>query len=111
MTLGEFLSQTEVSQAWIEHDEFSELYMRQGPFIHNANRVDDSIQIGNAVAKDPGTGAFTRLLTWLRESYPDRLLYIESVQSERLANFLRKSGFQPAALPDCYYFSNRVDWK
>lgn len=97
MTLEEFLQPDQpYKNQWVKHPEFKSLYVRKGKSYGNA------IQIASIEARKPGKGAFTRLIAWLRENYPDRPIFLENILNERFEAHLMKVGFVPADFPTCY---------
>ena len=111
MTLDEFMRPDQrFKNQWLEHPEFSGLYVRKSRMIyfHKGDRRDKKnlsekiIQLSNLAAKEPGKGAFTRLLAHIQETYPDYVVYVENVLEDRFARHLKKIGFVEISLPLCY---------
>ena len=102
MTLIEFLKSTE-RNAWVEHPDFKNLYVRQGPMYLEEER-HDTIVLANMTVNDPGHGTFSSLIYFLRAVYPYKWIYVESVQEERFADYLLRLGFvEQPNVHRCYY--------
>lgn len=101
MTIDEFLSdETKVRNHWVFHPDFQCLYLRKGRGVYfrlqkpTKNELDfkETIQIANLVARNPGHGAFTKLVADLRLHYPNHCLVVENA-CERFSDHLRRAGW------------------
>lgn len=96
-TLDEFLTQIWLRNSYVDHPEFSSLYVRSGDFIVMFNnglwRCTRAIQIGNIEAERPGNGAFGRLT----EDLISRgfAIFVENVHNPRFGPKLLRMGFVP----------------
>ncbi len=77
----------------VSHEDWETFYLRRGPRFVRGVRYERVIDLANIEAKNPGTGAFTRLVKHLRDTYPDIGLYVESVMNRRFKEYLPKLGF------------------
>ena len=94
-TLDEFLTWKFPFVSYIEHPDFSDLYVRSS-YIHvimddEVWRCEPVLQIGNIKAKDPGQGAFTAFVEHVVAL--DRAIYVECVHNERFQRKLLEMGF------------------
>lgn len=96
-TLDELIAGVEAGtyrrNAYIRHKDFKELYVRYTRRMLGAQIRSHVLDIGVIEAKNPGKGAFTRLVRRIRKKYPHVWLYVESVLNERFAKKLLSMGF------------------
>src|ERR1043166_2316633 len=94
-TLDELLQSDWMTNAWITYPGFASLYVRkcivQARINGRLYKVNDVITIANAVAKEPGKGAFTALVHDL--VYRGFAVHVENVLTERFAAGLLRMGF------------------
>jgi hypothetical protein len=114
MTIEEFMQDDQpIRNKWLKHPEFKALYVRKGKMIYyfkgdlrdKEHKIDKVIQLANFEAKKPGTGAFSRLLNWLRVRYPEHTIYVENALEERFARHLLMIGFLETSTPECFVLS------
>lgn len=80
------------------------VYVRVGPRYLNGVRYERVIDLANITADVPGQGAFTRLVSHLRDTYPSFSLYVECVLTARFAKGLERLGFVPTdGNPQCFH--------
>lgn len=86
-TLGEFFK-GDKRNAYARFPGFKTLYIRK------TERFGfPTLDIANIEAHKPGKGAFTFLVRHIRQAYPARAIFVESVLSEQFDAKLRKMGF------------------
>lgn len=71
--------------AHVVHEDFANLYVRA---------YKQTITIAVVQSKEPGRGAWRRLVRSLRRAYPNVYLYVESVGNLAFAQHLRQTGFE-----------------
>lgn len=111
-TLAEFIASYEFGyhkRSYVRERGFSSLYVRIGPRILEEKRIERVLDLAAAEVPEyrRGKGILTKLLQKLRTEYPDLPLYLENVQSERLAYFYRRLGFKeinPRSELPCFYW-------
>lgn len=93
-TLDEFLH-SKMKNSYVDHEEFESIYVRSNDIYVEIDGeqywCDRVIQIANITAKQPGNGAFTRLVEQLVEY--GLAIYIENVHFLRFRNKLISMGF------------------
>ena len=95
MTLDEFIQNSNrfPNNAWVEEDGFSGLYVRKTQRYLN-NQLCETLDLANIQAKKPGSGAFTKLIARLLNTYPNIVLYVENVvDPDRFGKKLIELGF------------------
>jgi hypothetical protein len=80
--------------AFVEEPEFTELYVRWS-YRALPGVATVCLDLARVEAKEPGRGAFSRLIERLRRSYPWLTIYVESVGPPEFARKLRTIGFIP----------------
>jgi hypothetical protein len=89
-TLDEFLPQAGKGwprNSYVKEPGFSELYVRVSRrFLEGS--CHEMIDLARVEAKEPGSGAFTRLVARLREQYPKSGIYVECVLNPRFSVML-----------------------
>lgn len=98
-TLTEFIASYEPGynkRSYVRERGFSSLYVRIGPRYLGGVLVARVLDLAAAEVPEyrRGKGLLTKLLQRLRTKYPDLTLYLENVQTERLAYFYRRLGFK-----------------
>jgi hypothetical protein len=78
---------------YVDHPGWASLYVRVTKRIINHQVVDPVIDLANIAAEKPGNGAFRKLVSDLRERYPQATLFVESVLGERFKDGLLRMGF------------------
>lgn len=112
-TLDEFIA-AYASRPWpanlyVKEKGFKQLYVRISRRFLRGAWYDPTLDLANIEASYPGRGAFTNLVTRLRQQYPNMVLFVESVQTSRFANKLVALGFQPME-HDCFtWFPNQTE--
>lgn len=98
-------------RAWVRHPGFAALYVRRGARLLGGMMYADVLDLASLESRIPGTGAFTRLIEWLRDQHPTQPVYIESVLEPRFQRKLVFMGFkrQPGIEPPCYYVTQAFD--
>lgn len=81
------------SRAWVEHNGFKSMYVRVTKRYINGNLID-TIDIANIEAEHPGNGAFRNLILHLTNSWPQYIIYVESVLEDRFRQGLLRMGFK-----------------
>lgn len=97
MTLEQFLSpdHKHPRNMWVKFQGFAELYVRKGPYhIREHKSSPECIQLANFTAKKEGRGAFRGLVDFLEKNYPERVILVECVQTERLEAICHHMGFE-----------------
>jgi hypothetical protein len=99
ITLKTFLSADHVHprNLYVKFKGFTDLYVRKGPYLigtENSREYKESIQIANVTARKEGRGAFRGLIDFLEKNYPERVIVVECVQTERLEAICRHMGFE-----------------
>jgi hypothetical protein len=108
-TLDAFIVQALSSwphNAWVREPGFASLYVRISKrTISGETRT--VLDLASMEAKKPGKGNLTKLVTRLREAYPDLPLYVECVVNPRLPTMLvDRLGFTPDPnSPDSFYLT------
>lgn len=97
MTLDELIKKSQDdgwrSNSWVEHEGFKYMYVRvtkryiEGKFV-------DTIDLANIEAEHPGNGAFRNLILHLTNSWPQYIIYVESVLEDRFRKGLLRMGFK-----------------
>ena len=78
---------------YVAHRDWKTLYVRYSRrFIEGVwwNRV---IDLATIEAKNPGKGAFFRMVRAIRRRYPDLGIYVECVVTARFSEHLKQRGF------------------
>lgn len=95
-TLDDFMKSGAVGKrqnAYVRHPDFSNLYVRHSQRYIGGEIASPVLDIANIEAKKPGKGSFTKLVEYLRSTYPDYWLYVESVLNPRFEKKLLTMGF------------------
>jgi len=108
-TLEDFLIQKFPSNSYINHPDFSELYIRKGPVglrIGNVfYRCNNALTIARVVSRNPGDGNFSKLVDDLIKR--EFAIYVESVCNVRFARKLEKLGFNRVGGLGLNYLKNK----
>lgn len=81
------------SRSWVFVRGFSSLYVRLTTRIVDGERLWPVLDLASIEARNPGQGAFTKLVAKLRNDYPHIHIVVEQAH-ERFGNFLvAKLGF------------------
>jgi len=72
---------------WISNNEIS-IYIRRSKRSFKGNMYD-FFDFASIEVTEPGSGLFTKILEKFEELYPDKNIFIESVLTERFANYIR----------------------
>jgi hypothetical protein len=72
---------------WISNDEI-EIFIRKSKRIFNGNTYD-FFDFATINVTEPNNGLFTKILKKFEEKYPDKNIFIESVLTERFANYIK----------------------
>jgi hypothetical protein len=90
--IDNFLNSTK-RNLWIENDEIK-IYIRKSKRFFK-NRVLDFFDFASIEVENTGQGLFTKILKKFEEIYPDKNIFIESVLTERFADYIKnKLGFE-----------------
>lgn len=81
---------------------FRELYVRN-TYRYLGDQKVKTIDIARVEAKRKGKGTFKQLVQTIRQKYPDLVIYVECVQTERFAEGLVKMGFVQCTLDPSFY--------
>jgi hypothetical protein len=82
------------NRIWIGNDAIS-IYVRKSKRSFNG-QMYDFFDFASIDATETGTGLFTQILKIFEEIYPDKNIYIESVLTDRFANYIKNIlGFEP----------------
>lgn len=94
-TLSEFLKNlnTIPRNSYINHENFSSLYMRKGHYRANDKIEKITIQIANIESYEPGKGAFTELCNEIKTLHPTVPIIVENVLNVRFRKKLVNLGF------------------
>jgi hypothetical protein len=107
VNLDEFMNQTSrIRNAYVEHPDWADLYIRHTKRFVERIYYPKVVDLANIRAKNPRTGAFTRLVSHLREKYPDMGIFVESVLNRSFAEKLPSLGFKyvgPSEFCPCYF--------
>lgn len=68
------------------------IYIRKSKRYIN-DKLLDFFDFATIEATETNTGLFTEILRRFEEKYPDKNIFIESVLTDRFANYIRKLGF------------------
>lgn len=92
--------------ACIDYPGFNFLYVR-----HTKRFGIEVIDLANIEAKEPGRGAFARLVKHIRKTYPHLGIYVECVLNERFEGKLLAMGFarHDEGLSFCFYLSPEME--
>lgn len=94
--LDEFLEKKRISNSYIKHPDFSDLYVRKNPIYIQIDGkfcyCENVLTIARIIAKKKGQGAFSRLLADLKQR--GLAVHVECVQNLRFAKHLARIGFQ-----------------
>lgn len=99
MHLKEFLNQPLihkifVNRSYVDFDGFDSLYVRNGWYSVNYEIIQETIQLANLTASNPGNGAFKNLVAYLQENFSGIPIIVECVHTEKFATGLLKMGFK-----------------
>jgi len=72
---------------WISNDEIS-IYIRRSKRSFKGN-VYDFFDFASIDVTEPNNGLFTKILKKFEEIYPDKNIFIESVLTDRFANYIK----------------------
>lgn len=72
---------------WISNDAIS-IYIRRSKRSFNRNMYE-FFDFASIEVTEPGEGLFTKILERFEELYPDKNIFIESVLTERFANYIK----------------------
>jgi len=94
--------------AYVTYPGFASLYVR-----HTQRFGFETLDVANLEAKQPGRGAFTRLVKHVRKTYPRMGIYVECVMNERFEVKLAAMGFArcDAGMSVCFYLSPLMELK
>lgn len=67
-----------------------------------------TIDLASITATTPNNGAFTRLVDRLSKKYPDRIIFVECVLTERFKSKLIKMGFVECNVPGNFYLPKQL---
>lgn len=110
-TLDEFITRSRtlgVGRDWVIEPKFEALYVR---YIDRHAKIDGVMKIYRGILdianvtveeKYRGTGVFTTLVKRLRREYPTMHIHVENAHADRFQTHLRKLGFIPTSIPDCF---------
>lgn len=92
--------------AYIKYPGFNFMYVR-----HTKRFGIEVIDLANLEAKEPGRGAFARLVKHIRKTYPQLGIYVECVLNERFEGKLLAMGFTrcDVGLSFCFYLSPEME--
>jgi len=80
------------------------VYMRVGPRYIDGVKHDRVIDIANVQAKHTGRGTFKKFVKFLRDTFPEYALYVESVLTDRFSDGLLRMGFTLSKVySNCFY--------
>ena len=97
-TLKEFVEEDQKFplSSYVKHEDFDDLYVRRSKlYIRMEGKFyicKPSVQIANVVAKEPGKGAFTKLVDYIVNDL-NRAVYVENAHNPRLKRKLERMGF------------------
>ena len=94
--------------AYVTYPGFASLYVR-----HTQRFGFETLDVANLEAKQPGRGAFTRLVKHVRKTYPRMGIYVECVMNDRFVAKLAAMGFArcDAGLSVCFFLSPMMELK
>jgi hypothetical protein len=98
MNLARFLESVVTRHEFVTHPDFVELYLRKGTLVFRPEggtatvRVNRAVTIARVIAREPGRGAFGRLIAELVRDY-DVAVMVEVVLETRFAAHPIKLGF------------------
>ena len=75
------------NRRWIGNDAIS-IYIRKSKRSFNG-QIYDFFDFATIETTKTGTGLFTQILKRFEEIYPDKNIYIESVLTDRFANYIK----------------------
>ena len=107
MNLEQFLSPNHKSprNMWVSFPGFAELYVRKGPYyIQEHKKRPETIQLANFTAEKEGHGTFRRLINFLEKNYPELVIVVECVQTERLKSICHHMGFEQINIDSGLHF-------
>lgn len=82
-----------VKNTWIENDEIK-IYVRKSKRYFKS-QVFDFFDFATIDVENTGHGLFTQILKKFEEKYPEKNIFIESVLTERFADYIKnKLGFE-----------------
>lgn len=82
-----------VKNTWIENDEIK-IYVRKSKRYFKG-KVFDFFDFATIEVENTGQGLFTQILKKFEETYPEKNIFIESVLTERFADYIKnKLGFE-----------------
>jgi hypothetical protein len=98
MNIARFLESIVTRHEFVAHPDFAALYLRKGTLVFRpagggaAVRVNRAVTIARVIAREPGRGAFGRLIAELVREY-DVAVMVECVLETRFAAHLAGLGF------------------
>jgi hypothetical protein len=98
MNIARFLESVVTRHEFVTHPDFVELYLCKGTLVFRpvggatTVRVNRAVTIARVIAREPGRGAFGRLIAGLVREY-DVAVMVEAVLEERFAEHLIQLGF------------------
>jgi hypothetical protein len=98
MNISRFLESIVTRNDFVAHPDFTELYLRKGAIVFRPAgdtidvRVNRAVTIATVYAREPGRGAFGRLVAGLVREY-DVAVMVEAVLEKRFAAHLAGLGF------------------
>lgn len=99
MTLDQFIETRRDERvfprnAYVKEPGFKDLYVRFNRRFVDGEVHNPVLDIANAEAKSPGSGAATTLVARLRAQYPEMGLFAENVSNTRFCSKLKAMGFK-----------------
>jgi len=70
------------ANAYVSFPGFEDLYVRHG-FYNVDGNVEETLDLANIKASCPGNGAFTNLVDWIFDHYPNTIIFVENVMNPR----------------------------
>jgi hypothetical protein len=97
VNIARFLESVVTRNEFVAHPDFVELYLRKGTIVFRpiggtTVRVNRAVTIATVCAREPGRGAFGRLVAGLVRDY-DVAVMVEAVLEKRFAAHLAGFGF------------------
>lgn len=92
-TLSEFLMKSKRRAAYVREPGFEELYVRSST-RYLGGQMRQCLDVGRVVAEETGKGTFRAFIARVRTLHPDLEIFVESVQTERFCEGLKRMGFE-----------------
>jgi hypothetical protein len=99
VNIARFLESVVTRNEFVRHPDFAELYLRKGSIVFRPAggaavvvRVNRAVTIATVTAREPGRGAFGRLVDGLVRDF-DVAVMVEAVLERRFAAHLLRLGF------------------